>query len=61
VRVVSLRNKKNQDDEFVVDDFVFNHPIDMSLACSGLAGWPRFFIELGYIDEFGRDEICALC
>ena len=41
------------------DHFTFNHPLDMTLACSGLAGWPKFLVEVGFLDEYGRSEICT--
>jgi hypothetical protein len=49
-----------QDGETLGHDFVFNQPVDVTLACSGMAGWPKFAVELGFVDEFGRSEACAL-
>lgn len=32
----------------------WNHPVDVCFSCTGLLGWPKFFIELFFLDDDDR-------
>lgn len=36
---------------------VWNHPIDIHLASANVKGWPRIFIQINSLDQYGDDVI----
>ena len=37
----------------------FCHPLEVIYACTGLGGWPKLYVELGFLDSHGRSDLSA--
>ncbi|XXQ34814.1 B9 domain-containing protein 2 [Plasmodiophora brassicae] len=37
----------------------WNHPVDVCFSCTGLLGWPKFFIELFFLDDDDRIDFAG--
>ena len=48
-------------DDILYDDtsIIFNQSIDLTFASSGLTGWPKLFLEVGFVDEFDRQDLAG--
>lgn len=36
---------------------VWNHPVDVHMACSAIEGWPRITMEVWKLDDYGRTSL----
>ncbi len=35
----------------------FCHPLEIIYACTGLGGWPKLYVELGFLDTHSRSDL----
>eukprot|EP00455_Lapot_gusevi_P003598 TRINITY_DN11466_c0_g2_i1.p1 TRINITY_DN11466_c0_g2~~TRINITY_DN11466_c0_g2_i1.p1 ORF type:complete len:181 (+),score=18.01 TRINITY_DN11466_c0_g2_i1:65-607(+) len=47
--------ERNEDEKLAI----FSHPLDVSYACTGISGWPRLALQIGFVDEFGRRDLAG--